>query len=93
MAKNREERYQSTEDMLEDLRAVRRGEPPTHARRAVHIDGLTKLEETGKTVDLAPSAAVAPMTWGSPAVLAVLVALAVSVVVNFILLAMTIARK
>src|SRR5215216_474134 len=77
MAKNREERYQSTEDMLEDLRAVRRGEPPTHARRAVHIDGLSKLEETGKTVDIAPSAAAAPMTWGSPAVVGMLVALAV----------------
>src|SRR4051812_8800676 len=93
MAKDRDERYSSTEDMLEDLRAVRRGEPPTHARRAGHIDGLSKLEETGKTVDLAPSAAAAPLTWGSPAMLGVLVALALSVVVNFILLAMTLARK
>src|SRR5438874_7562597 len=31
MAKDREERYSSTEDMLEDLEAVRRGEPPPHA--------------------------------------------------------------
>ena len=40
--------------MLEDLRAVRSGEPPTHARRAVHLDELAQLEETGKTVDIAP---------------------------------------
>src|SRR6478672_10833521 len=61
MAKNREDRYQSTEDLLEDLRAVRRGEPPTHARRDVHVEGLTALEETGKTVDIAPPKAV--LTW------------------------------
>jgi serine/threonine protein kinase len=52
MAKKREERYQSTEDMLEDLRAVRRGEPPTHARRAVDLESLDNLEESGQTVDI-----------------------------------------
>src|SRR5205085_49204 len=40
MAKNRDERYQSAEDMLEDLQAVRRGEPPTHARRAGHLEAV-----------------------------------------------------
>src|SRR3954466_3879444 len=74
MSKNRDERYQSTEDLLEDLQAVARGappprprpdapraralgEPPPPARRAVLLDGLEKLEETGKTVDFAPPAA------------------------------------
>jgi serine/threonine-protein kinase len=84
MAKNREDRYQSTEDLLEDLRAVRRGEPPTHARRDVHVDGLTALEETGKTVDIAPPATV--LTWTSPPVLAVLGVAAASILVNLILL-------
>src|SRR3954469_22899580 len=32
MGKNRDERYQSTEDMLEDWRLVRPGEPPRHAK-------------------------------------------------------------
>src|SRR3954470_18564860 len=68
MAKDREERYSSTEDMLEDLEAVRRGEPPTHARRAVHLDGLEKLEETGKTVDIAPAPVMASLSWTSPLV-------------------------
>ena len=52
MAKDRNERYSSTEDLLEDLRAVRNGSPPTHARRAVDLDTLANIEETGKTVDL-----------------------------------------
>src|SRR3954451_17645672 len=70
MAKNREDRYQSTEDMLEDLRAARGGDPPTHARRDVHVDGLTALEETGKTVDIAPPPTTSPLNWSSPMMLA-----------------------
>jgi eukaryotic-like serine/threonine-protein kinase len=52
MAKDREERYSSTEEMLEDLRAVRASNPPIHARRAVDLDSLADIEETGKTVDI-----------------------------------------
>ncbi len=52
MAKNRDERYSSTEDLLEDLKAVRAGMPPTHARRAVDLESLEKIESTGKTVDI-----------------------------------------
>jgi serine/threonine protein kinase len=52
MAKNRDERYASTEDLLEDLRDVRAGNPPTHARRAVDLESLANIEETGKTVDI-----------------------------------------
>src|SRR3954466_9398179 len=50
MAKDREERYSSTEDMLEALKAVRRGEPPRHARRDIKLDDLAKVEENAKTV-------------------------------------------
>jgi serine/threonine-protein kinase len=60
MAKDREERYPSTEDMLEDLKAVRAGNPPTHARRAVDLEALANIEETGKTVDIAPGFRVSP---------------------------------
>src|SRR3989440_5460868 len=49
MAKNRDERYHSTGDMLEDLRLVRKGEPPAHARRAVDLDSIAKIEETART--------------------------------------------
>jgi serine/threonine protein kinase len=84
MAKDRDERYQSTEDMLEDLQAVRRGEAPTHARRGVHLDGLEKLEETGKTVDIAPAPS-GPSIWANPMVLAAVGVAAVSLLVNLIL--------
>lgn len=86
MNKNRDDRYQSTTDLLEDLQAVRRGEPPTHARRAVHLDGLEKLEETGKTVDIAPAPMPGMSIWGNPMMVTMLVVAGVSVVVNIILL-------
>src|SRR5438067_11341283 len=40
MAKKREERYPSMVEMLEDLKAVRQGAQPIHARRAVSLDAL-----------------------------------------------------
>lgn len=86
MAKNRDERYQSTEDMLEDLQAVRRGEPPTHARRAVHLEGLEKLEETGKTVDIAPGPSSAPSVFSNPVVLIIMGVAGFSLLVNILLL-------
>src|SRR4051812_48651009 len=85
MAKNRDDRYASTEDMLEDLRAVRAGQPPTHARRVVNLDELKKLEETGKTVDIvAPPPA--PL-WSTLTIIIAFIA-GVSVMVNLILLMM-----
>src|SRR4051794_4725846 len=44
MAKNRDDRYPSTEDKLEDLRLLLKGEPPVHARRQVDIDALAGME-------------------------------------------------
>src|SRR5688572_7058408 len=70
MAKNRDERYASTEDMLEDLRLVRGGEAPRHAKRVANLDALAQLEEKGKTVDIVPTAK--PNVWGQPIVLALL---------------------
>jgi serine/threonine-protein kinase len=92
MNKNRDDRYQSTTDLLEDLQAVRRGEPPTHARRAVHLDGLEKLEETGKTVDIAPAPMPGMSMWGNPMLMTLLVVAGVSVVVNIILLVVVLVR-
>jgi len=95
MAKKREERYASTKDMLEDLKAVRRGEAPMHARRTIDLDSLAKVEETGKTVDLAPTTAdaVTPF-WLQPSFAVwALLALAVSVVINLVLMAFIMARK
>ena len=44
MAKSAKKRYNTTDDMLEDLRAVARGEPPTIARKLVDLSSLTALE-------------------------------------------------
>src|SRR5437764_12669035 len=69
MAKDREERYSSTEDMLEDLEAVRRGEPPPHAHQGVKLDELAGLEENAKTVDLVPGQVAPPDLWSNPMVI------------------------
>jgi len=61
MAKNRDERYSNTKDMLEDLRAVRSGSQPLHARRIVSLEDLDKVVESGKTVDIAPPTPVNPL--------------------------------
>jgi len=87
MAKRREDRYASTRDLLEDLETVRKGDPPLHARRDVNIDALEKIEETGKTIDLAPGGGFDITFWSSPTfIIWVLVALAISVLINFAVL-------
>jgi len=88
MAKKREERYASTVDMLDDLRALRRGEAPMHARRAVDLESLAKVEETGKTVDIAPAVVDEKSVWTNPAMIGVLVGLGISVILNLVLIAM-----
>ena len=83
MAKRREDRYASTRDLLDDLETVRKGDPPLHARRDVNIDALEKIEETGKTIDLAPGGGFDITFWSSPTfIIWVLVALAISVLIN-----------
>jgi serine/threonine-protein kinase len=87
MAKRRQERYASMEDMLEDLRAVRQNKPPVHAHRAVDLDSLARIEETGKTVDILPPPGQPADFWRSPLVISFLVVAGVSVLTNLILLA------
>jgi serine/threonine-protein kinase len=108
MAKKREERYQSTENMLEDLRALRAGNPPVHARKNVNLDALEKVEETGQTIEVPPLIIEDPEPnvrsgssgyFGSssnkdesviimkePKVVAMLAVLAVSLLVNIVLI-------
>lgn len=93
MAKKREERYSSTRDMLEDLIAVRRGDAPMHARRDVNLDALAKLEETSKTVDLAPAPEEEQPQWREPNLLIwLMAALGLSVLFNLILLVIVLKR-
>ncbi|HEV2295220.1 MAG TPA: serine/threonine-protein kinase [Tepidisphaeraceae bacterium] len=91
MAKDRDERYRSTEEMLEDLELVRQGQPPKHARRNVNLDDLAQIEETGKTVDIAAQPQQADL-WSHPMMLGLLVAVGISVLLNGILLVLLLAR-
>lgn len=94
MAKNRDERYRSTKDMLEDLRAVRAGQPPTHARRAVDLESLAKMEESsGQTVDLEPAEPQPNPIWSNPIVVGLMTAIGVSLLVNIILVVLLIVLK
>ena len=89
MAKKREDRYASTHAMLEDLRAVRTGNLPVHARRTVSLDQLAALESTGKTVDIAPGPTVeTPSIWSQPMFLAAAGLAALSLIANIVLIFM-----
>ena len=84
MAKNRDERYASMADMLDDLHAVGRNEPPIHAHRPVDIGKLEEVEvgaNTG-TIDIPPEEVVPKKSvWTHPAFIALLAWAACSVVV------------
>lgn len=89
MAKNRDERYPSTEDMLEDLRLLRKGEPPVHARRQVDLEALATVERGAQTVDLEPHTFRRALSWDSPIIITMLAVCGVSVLLNIILLIVT----
>jgi eukaryotic-like serine/threonine-protein kinase len=90
MEKDREDRYRTTEDMLEDLEAVRRGEPPPHAHQNVDLDKLADVEEKGKTVDIMHAA---PDLWSNPMVIGLMVAVGLSVLINVILLVVMLTKS
>jgi serine/threonine-protein kinase len=90
MAKNRDERYASTEDMLEDLRLVRAGEQPRHAKRVANLDTLAQLEEKGKTVDIAPVAAARPSMWSQPIVVIMMCIIALLAMAEMITIAVAV---
>lgn len=50
LAKKKEDRYASAEELLTDLEAVRRGEPPLRARRKFNISDLQQLQD-GQSIE------------------------------------------
>jgi serine/threonine-protein kinase len=50
MAKNRQDRHSSVEELLVDLKAVRAGESPVVAHRRIDVSAMEQLED-GKTVE------------------------------------------
>ncbi|MBN2272077.1 MAG: serine/threonine protein kinase, partial [Sedimentisphaerales bacterium] len=52
MAKKREDRYSSVEELLQDLEALKNGQPPLRARKRFDVSMLAQLE-TGEDVEVA----------------------------------------
>jgi serine/threonine-protein kinase len=50
MAKDRKDRYQSTQELLEDLKAVRQGKPPIHARKIFDMSQLANLDADAEII-------------------------------------------
>ncbi len=58
MAKDRDKRYNSTSDLLEDLQAIERGEPPLQARKVFDVNALSALGSSSGgpgTMDVVPA--------------------------------------
>jgi serine/threonine-protein kinase len=83
MGKQREERYQSADQMLEDLRLVAAGEPPRHARQAVDFGSLADMEQAARqsTIDVQPR----PSVMERPEFIVMMAILAASIIGNLIL--------
>jgi len=53
MAKRKQDRYNTAEELLNDLDAIRSGEPPLQAHKKFSVDALEQLEQ-GASFDLEP---------------------------------------
>jgi len=85
MAKDRSRRYASTEDLLLDLEAIAAGEPPLQARKRIDHSVLSGL--TAEAAPQAPpEAAPAPGANWMPWIILLAAALAISVILNVIIL-------
>lgn len=62
MAKDRKDRYASTGDLLEDLKAVAGGSVPMQARKRFEMSSLAGLEESGQAVETVEVVAAKPLT-------------------------------
>ncbi|GMU22635.1 MAG: hypothetical protein AMXMBFR13_27200 [Phycisphaerae bacterium] len=89
MAKNREERYATMSDLISDLEAVSRGEPPLHARKQYDANLLQGLADSGETIEIESpvreeyaSPAMRSLVW----VFVLAGLLGISVIVNILLL-------
>ena len=83
MAKDKNDRYASCDELLEDLRAVRDGNPPIHARHQVDLGAVGRLETTARTIDIDPRRGKS--VFDEPAVVIVMAVGGLSLVVNLIL--------
>ena len=90
MAKDKNDRYSSTEDMLEDLKAVRAGNPPVHARKSVDFKSVEKLDAGARTIDIdVPRNSL----WDSSLFVGIVAAAGLSVLANVIGLVVYLASR
>jgi len=88
MAKNREQRYMSTADLVQDIESVLNGEAPYQARKLVDVETLSALAKGGESDELESSGirepalptVLEPMFWIAVAGWAVAAALLVVLV-------------
>src|SRR3954468_7003187 len=92
MAKNRDDRYHGTEEMLEDLKLVRAGEAPVHARRNVSLEHIGEIEETAKTIDQDPELPEQTPVWKHPGVMGLMVWSGVSALTILIMLVLLLTK-
>ena len=90
MAKDREERYASTSDLLLDLEAIQAGEPPLQARRQIDAKVLKGLAAEAEPVEEPKPPRFDRNAMSVIVILAA--ALAVSVIVNILFLALLAGR-
>jgi len=97
LAKQKDERYQSANDLIEDLELVSQGKPPHFAHRSLDSVSLTK---TLSDVAISAPAAAAPVKMDrdsrasigdSPLFLVTGIVALISVILNLILLALMLA--
>jgi eukaryotic-like serine/threonine-protein kinase len=89
MAKDRDERYSSMPDLIGDLEAIQRGEPPLRARKRYDPNILQGLAESGETVQMeSPVAEEVPVSPVSSLVWLLVLGglLGISLIVNVVLL-------
>ena len=87
MAKKRRDRYVTMHDLLEDLEAIQRGEPPLQARKNYDPNLLADLAESGQTTDdqadayeTEPAQPMVPLVW----VIVMAAVAGVSVILNLV---------
>ena len=88
MAKSAADRYRSANELLEDLELVSRGEEPRHARPAVDVASVISTMQDSPESEPAPTVVSRPGSGiaNNPVSMTLLVILAISVLVNLILL-------
>lgn len=86
MAKSAKQRYQNCTDLLTDLRAVRRGDPPVIARPAVQAHDLTKLAEAEQSAvgEIPEDKTQQASVFGHPLVQFLIALVIISLVLNII---------